>query len=107
MYFRAVPNVFEGDISAEEEVLDWLIEMKVESHVELITRAMLETMVEEVHYLAVYFCETKHHFTIHYALTATDDILIVLQSSRTAGPAIKFWRSWRTLVSDLLAIHAT
>ena len=64
-YYRAVPNVFEGDISAEEEVLDWLIEMKVESHVELITRAMLETMVEEVHYLAVYFCETKHHFTIH------------------------------------------
>ena len=53
-----MPNVFEGDISAEEEVLDWLIEMKVESHVELITRAMLETMVEEVHYLAVYFCET-------------------------------------------------
>ena len=61
VYYRAVPNVFEGDISAEEEVLDWLIEMKVESHVELITRAMLETMVEEVHYLAVYFCETKHH----------------------------------------------
>ena len=24
-----VPNVFEGDITAEEEVLDWLIEMKV------------------------------------------------------------------------------
>ena len=63
--YRAVPNVFEGDISAEEEVLDWLIEMKVESHVELITRAMLETMVEEVHYLAVYFCETKQDFTIH------------------------------------------
>ena len=50
--------MFEGDISAEEEVLDWLIEMKVESHIELITRAMLETMVEEVQYLAVYFCKT-------------------------------------------------
>ena len=58
---RAVPNVFEGDISAEEEVLDWLIEMKVESHIELITRAMLETMVEEVQYLAVYFCKTNLH----------------------------------------------
>ena len=58
---RAVPNVFEGDISAEEEVLDWLIEMKVESHIELITRAMLETMVEEVQYLAVYFCESNLH----------------------------------------------
>ena len=49
--------MFEGDISAEEEVLDWLIEMKVESHIELIMRAMLETMVEDVQYLAVYFCE--------------------------------------------------
>ena len=35
---RAVPNVFEGDISAEEEVLDWLIEMKVESHIDLLPR---------------------------------------------------------------------
>ena len=52
--------MFEGDISAEEEVLDWLIEMKVESHIELITRAMLETMVEEVQYLAVYFCKTEY-----------------------------------------------
>ena len=55
-----MPNVFEGDISAAEEVLDWLIEMKVESHIELITRAMLETMVEDVQYLAVYFCETDY-----------------------------------------------
>ena len=102
-----MPNVFEGDISAEEEVLDWLIEMKVESHVELITRAMLETMVEEVHYLAVYFCETKHHKPFIGAPSVTDNILIVLQSNRTAGPAIKFWRSWKTLVSEFLAIHAT
>ena len=29
MLFIKVPNVFEGDITAEEEVLDWLIEMKV------------------------------------------------------------------------------
>ncbi len=56
----AVPNVFEGDISAEEEVLDWLIEMKVESHIELITRSMLEAMVDEVQYLAVFFC--KYHY---------------------------------------------
>ena len=52
-----MPNVFDGDIAAEEEVLDWLIEMNVENHVELITRAMLETMVEEIQYLAVYFCK--------------------------------------------------
>jgi acetylglutamate synthase len=53
---NAVPNVYEGDLSAEEEVLDWLIEMKVESHIELITRPMLESMVDRVQYLAVLFC---------------------------------------------------
>ena len=52
-----IPNVYEGELTAEEEVLDWLIEMKVESHIELITRPMLETMVEEIQYLAVFFCE--------------------------------------------------
>ena len=41
----------------EEEVLDWLIEMKVESHIELITRPMLDSMVEEIQYLAVFFCK--------------------------------------------------
>lgn len=54
-YQDGLPNLFEGDISAEEEVLDWLIEVTVESHIELITRPMLETMVEDIQYLAVYF----------------------------------------------------
>lgn len=50
-----IPNVYEGNIEAEEEVLDWLIEMKVENHIELITRPMLEVMVDEIQYLAVFF----------------------------------------------------
>jgi len=28
-----VPNLYEGDMSVEEEVLDWLIEMKVQSSI--------------------------------------------------------------------------
>ena len=55
-YKDAMPNVFDGDITAEEEVLDWLIEVNVESHIELITRPMLEEMVEEIQYLGVHFC---------------------------------------------------
>ena len=58
-YKDAIPNMFDGDIAAEEEVLDWLIEMNVENHIELITRPMLENMVEEFNYLAVYFCKEK------------------------------------------------
>jgi hypothetical protein len=29
MHQDGVPNLYEGDMSVEEEVLDWLIEMKV------------------------------------------------------------------------------
>lgn len=79
VYFeKQVPNVFEGssvisrlnlsttiylthnffligDLSVEEEVLQWLITQKTEDRIELITRVMLETSVEETQYLAVYF----------------------------------------------------
>jgi len=56
VFFKeGVPNLYEGDLTVEEEVLDWLTEMKVENHIELITRPMLETMAEETQYLAVFF----------------------------------------------------
>ena len=64
---EGIPNLYEGDLTVEEEVLDWLTEMKVESHIELITRPMLETMVEETQYLAVFFCKRRltNHLTSH------------------------------------------
>lgn len=52
-----MPNVYEGSLKEEEEVLQWLIQQKTEDRIELITRVMLETMVEETQYLAVYFCK--------------------------------------------------
>ncbi|XP_053689496.1 uncharacterized protein LOC128738420 [Sabethes cyaneus] len=56
VYFEDnIPNVFEGSLDEEEEVLQWLITQKTEDRIELITRVMLETMVEETQYLAVYF----------------------------------------------------
>ena len=54
-----MPNLFDGDISAEEEVLDWLMEHKMESHIDLVTRPMLEEMIEEIQYLGVFFCKYK------------------------------------------------
>lgn len=50
--------MFEGHLNEEEEVLQWLITQKTEDRIELITRQMLETMVEETQYLAVYFCKS-------------------------------------------------
>lgn len=58
VYFEHnVPNVYEGSLAEEEEVLQWLITQKTEDRIELITRVMLEKMVEETQYLAVYFCK--------------------------------------------------
>uniref|UniRef100_A0A336L648 CSON004835 protein n=1 Tax=Culicoides sonorensis TaxID=179676 RepID=A0A336L648_CULSO len=56
VYFEDnVPNVYDGPLSEEEEVLQWLIQQKTEERIELITRVMLESMVDETQYLAVYF----------------------------------------------------
>ncbi|XP_063702540.1 uncharacterized protein LOC134832452 isoform X2 [Culicoides brevitarsis] len=56
LYFEDnVPNVYEGPLNEEEEVLQWLIQQKTEERIELITRVMLESMVDETQYLAVYF----------------------------------------------------
>lgn len=46
-----------GDLEEEEEVLQWLITQRTEDRIELITREMLESMVDETQYLAVYFCK--------------------------------------------------
>ncbi|KAG7213539.1 hypothetical protein KM043_002798 [Ampulex compressa] len=62
VYFeKQIPNVFEGDLSVEEEVLQWLITQKTEDRIELITRVMLEASVEETQYLAVYFYKLNCH----------------------------------------------
>ncbi|XP_072757535.1 uncharacterized protein Hlk isoform X2 [Anoplolepis gracilipes] len=62
VYFeKQMPNVFEGDLSIEEEVLQWLITQRTEDRIELITRVMLETSVEETQYLAVYFTKQNCH----------------------------------------------
>ncbi|XP_011696351.1 PREDICTED: uncharacterized protein LOC105455018 isoform X4 [Wasmannia auropunctata] len=62
VYFEnQVPNVFAGDLSVEEEVLQWLITQRTEDRIELITRVMLEASVEETQYLAVYFTKQNCH----------------------------------------------
>lgn len=67
-YENEIPNVFEGNLSEEEEVLQWLITQKTEDRIELITRTMLESFVEDTQYLAVYFCKNIITLLILYTL---------------------------------------
>lgn len=48
-----------GDLNEEEEVLQWLITQRTEDRIELVTRSMLESIIQETQYLAVYFCKFK------------------------------------------------
>jgi len=58
VYFEnSVASVYEGELTAEEDVLHWIVEHKTESRIELITRGMLESALVETHYLAVFFCK--------------------------------------------------
>lgn len=50
-------RVYLGDLKEEEEVLQWLITQRTEDRIELVTRSMLESIVQETQYLAVYFCK--------------------------------------------------
>lgn len=53
-----------GDITAEEDVLEWLIEQRHEDTIENINRQMLYTLIDTQDYLAVYFC--KKYLVIFY-----------------------------------------
>ncbi|XP_063590532.1 uncharacterized protein LOC134767464 [Penaeus indicus] len=56
LYFEhQIPTVYEGDLLAEEDVLQWLILQKTEDRIETINRNMLEVMLEDTQYLAVFF----------------------------------------------------
>ena len=45
-----------GELTSED-VLQWLIQQKTEDRIETVTRSMLESLLVNVQYLAVYFCK--------------------------------------------------
>lgn len=48
-------NVVTGDLSAEEDVLQWLVLQKSEDTIETVNRDMMDRLIEETQYLAVFF----------------------------------------------------
>ncbi|XP_074599634.1 hulk isoform X2 [Brevipalpus obovatus] len=56
IYFeKQTPSVYHGDISAEEDVLQWLIQQRTEDTIESVNRELLENLIENSHYLVVFF----------------------------------------------------
>lgn len=72
IYFEnQVPSIYEGELVAEE-VLQWLILQKTEDRIETVTRSMLESLVQHVQYLAVYYYKPN--------CKACDQVLLELEN---------------------------
>ena len=65
VYFRKQnPVTFEGDLTDEEAILNWLTSQEVFSigdEIEEVNRKMLEKLLEENDFVAVYFCKSIHN----------------------------------------------
>ncbi|XP_015789930.1 uncharacterized protein LOC107366806 [Tetranychus urticae] len=56
IYFeKGTPSVYSGDISAEEDVLQWLIQQRSEDTIESVNRELLGQLISSSHYLVVFF----------------------------------------------------
>lgn len=65
VYFEnQVPNVFDGDLQNEEQILHWLVEQLEKDEIEDVTDEMLDKLIKEGKTIAVLFCEYRiclHH----------------------------------------------
>lgn len=64
---RQIPNLYEGDLMKEEELLGWLVHQKRHSEIPDVTDEMMEKLIENTKYLAVLFCKysrLRHHLII-------------------------------------------
>lgn len=58
VYFeKQIPNVYDGDLLDEEEILHWLLEQLEKDEIEDVTDEMLDKMVKEGRTIAVLFCK--------------------------------------------------
>ena len=59
-----IPSIYDGDLNDEETLLDWLVEQKTTETIEKVTEKILEMLVEEEEYLAVFFRVVQLVFTL-------------------------------------------
>lgn len=58
VYFeKGLPNVYDGNLEAEEDILEWLVEQLEKDEIEDVTDEMLDKLIKESKNLAVLFCK--------------------------------------------------
>lgn len=58
VYFeKEVPNLYDGDLENEDEILEWLVSQLESDEIEDVTDEMLDKMIKDGKTLAVLFCK--------------------------------------------------
>lgn len=64
VYFeKQIPNIYDGDLMAEEQILHWLVGQLEHDEIEDVTDEMLDKMVKEGRVMAVLFCNYTNQLT--------------------------------------------
>ena len=69
LFRRQEPVTFEGDLTNDEAILNWLTSQEVFSlgdEIEEVNRKMLEKLLEENDFVAVYFCKLFYVKSIQF-----------------------------------------
>lgn len=73
VYFRKqVPMLYDGDLHQHDRVLTWLTSQdvfEIKNEIEEVNRKMLDKLLEENEFLAVYFCEYQSFWSIELFVT--------------------------------------
>lgn len=66
VYFeKQIPNIYDGDIENEDELLHWLIDQLQKDEIEDITNEMMDRLIKEGKNIAVFFCLYFSHKPYH------------------------------------------
>lgn len=58
VYFeKGIPNIYDGDLEEEQDILEWLIEQLEKDEIEDVTDEMLDKLIAEGKTIAVLFCK--------------------------------------------------
>lgn len=101
VYFEnQVPNVFDGDLQNEEQILHWLVEQLEKDEIEDVTDEMLDKLIKEGKTIAVLFCEYRYglHLFLCLLYNTFDNYSLILNAKMTTTTSIlkTCWANWRT-----------
>lgn len=58
VYFeKEIPNLYDGDLENEDEILEWLVSQLESDEIEDVTDEMLDKLIKDGKTVAVLFCE--------------------------------------------------